>query len=37
MRRQPLLYCFFDVIIVEETQASKELLQAQEQLKITWR
>jgi hypothetical protein len=30
--RQPLLHCFF-----EETLASKELLQAQEQMKFTWR
>jgi hypothetical protein len=29
-------HCFFD-IIVEDTLASKERLQAQEQMKVTWR
>jgi hypothetical protein len=34
--RQPLLHSFFDVVIVEEMLASKELLQVQEQMKVTW-
>jgi hypothetical protein len=37
LRRQPLLHYSFDVFIVVETLANKELLQMQEQMKVTWR
>jgi hypothetical protein len=34
--RQQLLYCLCDAIISEETVANKKLLEAQEQMKVTW-
>jgi hypothetical protein len=32
-----LLHCSFDVFVIVETLAGKELLQMQEQIKVTWR